>query len=66
MGMGWLAYDTQFRLRLASNPAASSFAVIDQELCLLRKGPPALGNLNVDRKDMCKASLLLLSFMFKL
>lgn len=37
-GFGWKAYDQQFRLRLAADPAGISFATIDTELWLLYVG----------------------------
>lgn len=49
-GMGWLSYDTQFRLRMATNPGAISFGLIDQELWMLSMGPSTLYNSGGEKK----------------
>lgn len=50
LGLGWLSYDTQFRLRLAASPSARSYGVIDQELWLLCMGPSTAYGFSGDRK----------------
>ena len=50
LGLGWQSYDTQFRLRLAANPLASSFAIVDPELWLLCMGPSTLFSMGGDKK----------------
>ncbi|KAH3883904.1 hypothetical protein DPMN_007872 [Dreissena polymorpha] len=42
-GLGWIAYDQQFRLRLAVDPTGTRFDKIDYELWLLYVGPSMQG-----------------------
>ena len=42
-GLGWKAYDQQFRLRLAFDPTGTRFDKIDYELWLLYVGPSMQG-----------------------
>lgn len=50
VGLGWVSYDTQFRLRLAANPLTKSFNEIDQELWLLCMGPSTVLSMGNDKK----------------
>ncbi|KAH3714632.1 hypothetical protein DPMN_057317 [Dreissena polymorpha] len=42
-GLGWKAYDQQFRSRLAVDPTGTRFDKIDYELWLLYVGPSMQG-----------------------